>query len=226
MPVCVKCNKDKDIDEFYKRKDRKLGYDRTCKSCNIEYSGVRQKTHRDRVNECARERHRRNPEKFNADRQEWVRNNPDKRREINKRYRDSHKEQERKLQIAWEAKNKDRVRAKAKRWASKEENKQKRSKLNKAWIDRNPGKMSEYRHTRRARLLGVGGVVRNDEWQLLLDKYNHTCLCCGRNDVKLTKDHIIPISLGGRNGIDNIQPLCHRCNSTKHTDIVDYRKDI
>lgn len=31
----------------------------------------------------------------------------------------------------------------------------------------------------------------------------------------LTKDHIIPISMGGKNKLENLQPMCNRCNGTK-----------
>jgi len=31
----------------------------------------------------------------------------------------------------------------------------------------------------------------------------------------LTKDHVIPVNRGGNSKIDNLQPMCQRCNSTK-----------
>ncbi len=39
----------------------------------------------------------------------------------------------------------------------------------------------------------------------------------------LTPDHIIPLSQKGPNTIDNIQPLCLNCNSSKGTKTIDYR---
>jgi 5-methylcytosine-specific restriction endonuclease McrA len=41
--------------------------------------------------------------------------------------------------------------------------------------------------------------------------------------VKLTVDHVIPISMDGSNNIENIQPLCRECNSAKHTQTIDFR---
>lgn len=35
------------------------------------------------------------------------------------------------------------------------------------------------------------------------------------SDNQLTADHVIPLSMGGSRGADNLQVLCRDCNSTK-----------
>lgn len=69
-----------------------------------------------------------------------------------------------------------------------------------------------------------GGGHTYGEWENLLYQYNFTCPCCKKSepDIVLTQDHIIPLSRGGSDNIENIQPLCKACNSGKHTKIVKY----
>ncbi len=78
---------------------------------------------------------------------------------------------------------------------------------------------------RRHRLVTTRGKHSQKEWRELKEKYLYTCLCCKKQEpnVKLTKDHIIPLALGGSNKIDNIQPLCKSCNSKKHTQTINYK---
>jgi hypothetical protein len=68
------------------------------------------------------------------------------------------------------------------------------------------------------------GSHTKSEWDELKRKYNFKCARCGREElsVSLTKDHIVPLSLEGTNFIDNIQPLCRRCNSIKNASIICY----
>lgn len=79
-----------------------------------------------------------------------------------------------------------------------------------------------WENNRRAKK-NIGGVVTEDEWISLLDFYGHRCLRCGRTNVKLTQDHVIPLKLGGKHSIDNLQPLCKLCNSIKQARFIDYR---
>ena len=78
------------------------------------------------------------------------------------------------------------------------------------------------RNNRRAARLGAPGIITSDEWERLCQHFGNYCIACGF-PWKLTIDHVVPLVRGGRNDISNIQPLCHGCNSMKHTHIIDYR---
>jgi len=77
---------------------------------------------------------------------------------------------------------------------------------------------------RNARIAKNGGFHSNGEWETLKAQYNWICLSCNRREpeIKLTRDHIIPLLKGGSNNIENIQPLCRVCNSKKHTNTIKY----
>jgi 5-methylcytosine-specific restriction endonuclease McrA len=76
---------------------------------------------------------------------------------------------------------------------------------------------------RRALAFGYEGEhFTLEEWLALVEFYGHRCLRCGTTE-RLSVDHVVPLSLGGSNAIDNIQPLCEMCNSLKSDTIADYR---
>lgn len=95
------------------------------------------------------------------------------------------------------------------------------------WLKQHPERAVVYKNVRRGRL-GGGGSFTAKEWELLKLEYNNMCLCCKRfePEIKLTVDHVIPISKGGSTDIGNIQPLCGSCNSQKYTSTFDFRSII
>jgi HNH endonuclease len=82
-------------------------------------------------------------------------------------------------------------------------------------------KVNVANHKRRA-LIDASGSHTEQEWNALCVHYDHRCLCCGEQKP-LTKDHVLPLSLGGDNTIHNLQPLCLTCNLRKHAKHIDYR---
>lgn len=106
--------------------------------------------------------------------------------------------------------NKERINAKRREMYDPE----KKAEYRKAYRSTSKGKAQRKAEKHRRRALestppGEGYRVGVAIWQAL-----KVCLSCGMVGP-VTIDHIIPLSLGGTNTVDNIQPLCNRCNSKK-----------
>ena len=92
------------------------------------------------------------------------------------------------------------------------------------FIDRDPAIRRLREHDRRSR----SGSLRYD----VLAKSKGVCVACGATstEARLHVDHIIPISMGGRNHMDNMQALCYKCNTQKRdrdeTDFMRWHKTL
>ncbi len=113
------------------------------------------------------------------------------------------------------------------------ENKKKILENNKKWKIKNEEKYKEYckEYCKKYNLTEKGKEINilkrykrrmnvdklnNIDFNLLkekFDKLGNKCIICGNKNI--TIDHIIPVSRGGTNDIDNLQPLCKSCNSSK-----------
>jgi len=82
-----------------------------------------------------------------------------------------------------------------------------------------PENIAHLKANRYAREKGAVGSHTLLQWQMLKLSYCYKCAICGEKKP-LTKDHKIPLSKGGSNNIDNIQPLCRNCNSKKNVKLI------
>jgi 5-methylcytosine-specific restriction endonuclease McrA len=77
----------------------------------------------------------------------------------------------------------------------------------------------------RNRLLEDPGFTKQ-EWLDLLREHGYSCAYCGKTGIKLTKDHVIPLSKGGTHTKENILPCCPDCNHEKNDrTLEEWRED-
>lgn len=62
------------------------------------------------------------------------------------------------------------------------------------------------------------------EWRVLretiFDRDNYTCTYCGDRGGRLECDHIVPVSRGGSNDVENLTTACFDCNRSKRDKLV------
>jgi 5-methylcytosine-specific restriction endonuclease McrA len=157
------------------------------------------------------------------------------------------REAENAYQRAWKSASEERrdaSRQKNREWYATRDAEQKRRKneIEKARLSardaerkaRDKAVKAEWKHSHREVSRAVnrkrkaaaraGGNFTAQEWTELVEQCDHRCLCCQRREpeITLTVDHIVPVSKGGSNTIENLQPLCGLCNSKKGTSIIRY----
>ncbi len=117
----------------------------------------------------------------------------------------------------WKANNKEQTQAEWQEWYEK--NKEHRSEYLREYAVANPNVILEKQRKRRARKIAAAGSFSEAEFQEKLIQSGHRCFYCGTDLVKgnTTRDHYIPLILGGSDSIDNIVPACRSCNSRKRT---------
>lgn len=88
------------------------------------------------------------------------------------------------------------------------------------------GRMQPRSHERAATIR----EIKTRKWQrrVLLQKYGGRCVYCQKT-VELsnvespqyaTRDHVVPLSKGGRDHIDNLALACRECNAEKGDEVL------
>lgn len=200
--ICKGCLQEKDLSQFYPRKRYKYGVDSRCNICK-----------------CA---------------------------EI-KKYAHKYEEKTKQNQKIWREKNKEYIKQQRKKYHDAVKNDPKfiaqNREKSKKWFENNKDKRKEYIQSNKEKVKlwdracssKRRAIIKNSAESFtakqIIELHQHQsykcniCKCCIKN--KYHVDHIMPLKLGGGNGIDNIQLLCPTCNlrkGSKHPD--QFRKEL
>lgn len=222
--ICTKCGKSKSATEeyWYKQEQGAMGLQAACKVCAKERMRLYREANREKINKRSQQRYTTNPDKIRQNGKRYYEANREKIREHHRHYYEANKEKVNERSRQYYAANAEKISERHKRY--REVNREKIAERHRRYSLSNPEKNREKQHRRRARKTGNGGDYTPYRWKKLCAFYDDRCVCCGEQKP-LTVDHVIPLSLGGTNSIDNIQPLCVNCNSRKgNRHATDYRK--
>lgn len=226
LKTCIGCNQPQPPSEFHKNKNHSDGLSSYCKKCACEIARTWREQNKERAVENSRRYYAENKEEYLRKCREYRQNNREKVSARNRRYRQKNGDTIRKRErdrYASEPEVRERLIQNAARW--RRNNRERRREIVSKWSLNNRDKVTAKQARRRARVLNADGTYTADEFNALVRHYGPRCLCCGKKR-KLESDHVIALSNGGSNSIENIQPLCHPCNASKgNLRDTDYRPD-
>lgn len=208
---CWACKRTLPLECFSFRKKASGKRQDRCKECCNVYSAARYAAKRDELLTQMTASRNANIEEYRARRRESYAANPLKKQQAaaaQKRWNDLHPGEACARALIWRA-----------------EHPELKKSTDAVWRKQNPGRKRANDLRRSGRLVAAGPYYTGAEWESLKAQYDFRCLMCGRKEpeISLTFDHIVPVSKGGANDIDNGQPLCGPCNARKGSKTIDLR---
>ena len=199
------------------------GYKYRCRDCFRAQARAERAAKIDQYRTKEREYVEANKEHYQELKRAHQKANPEKYKESLSKYRETHSEEINTQTRERRQQNLEHYREIGRK--SREKHAEERNKYSLEYRKLHPEKSVAATNHRRAQKLASGGSHTEEEWQSLKAFYNFKCLRCEKQEpeIKLTRDHVIPLTKSGTDSIDNVQPLCARCNSKKNNKHIDYR---
>ncbi len=214
LKTCTKCQKPKEIAQFYVRKSGRV--ESRCSECVRAISAAWFKAHTSRAKIRQKAYYAKNKKTII---------------ERTGAYRRAHPEIARKSWQNWYAKNKPAAAEKARKWRAANPERTLRNARRWRWL--NPKRAGELRRRwrrenpdraraaslkasklRLMRIKQAPGNFTPELWQQRSQMLGSACWYC--NEAKgVTIEHVIPLARGGTNFIANLRPTCKRCNDIK-----------
>lgn len=191
--ACTKCDEWKNLNNFYKGKRFKDGYENQCKKCRLKAMAI-------------------SNEKRKEDRLKYNKEYYKRTREKQLLYKQKNAEHYRKYKQKYYLANKEYYRKKEKEYRQTEQGKEARFN---AELKRR-SKKNNVRFTPIQRKY----ILNRDKWKCQnCDCKVHDSSKNWNTPNKAHIDHILPISKGGDSEPSNLQTLCRTCNLSKYDSV-------
>jgi len=246
--LCSKCkNTYKRTNEnFYKSIKNPDGLSRYCIKCDKEVKNKYKQENKDKVIESYKKTYRNTLET----RKEYQEKNKEELKEYHKNYAQKNKEELKSKSQIYREKNKEKIAARRRKYylENKEHiidrvkiyyrnNKESVQKYKRLYLIKNndkqkaknkkfrilfPERYRAYANNYTLRKKNAMGNFSNNDIKNKLIKQNNKCYWCNcKLDNKYQIDHIVPLSKGGTNYLENIAITCISCNASKSDKMPD-----
>jgi len=213
---CIKCGLEKNVSEFYFRKDAN-NYRNSCKDCISKYNKQFSDKNKAYYSKHNKEYRLKNRDALIAYSKKYYYDNFEKIAKKAKENYPNIKQERQSYFKEYYQKNKDYIIVKNKEWANN--NKDKIKEYKKEWSKTEKGIICKKR-SKANRRVKEGKKISSQDTRDFLNNSDKKCYWCGskiniNNSQSYHLDHYIPLAKGGENSINNIVLSCPTCNLSK-----------
>lgn len=211
---CCRCDQIKPAAQFPKARRERDGLKAYCKACAAVARHDWYLRNREREIQKTVQWQRANPQKRSALAKAVYWSNVDSRRERNRLSYRKHRSARLAAGRAAYAKRREKMLAQmAARYAAGPEPKREYARQ---WRARNPDKSRAIQYASYAKRKAAQGAHSPQQWDEVVRYFNGACAYCLTPTQVLAREHVVPLSAGGSDDIENIVPACRSCNSRKN----------